>query len=337
MRPVPAAEADPRDNPSPYGVLAFFAWNHDWNNFHYPDQNTVDRDIALMKKAGVGFVRMDILWADVEPEQGRFEFARYDGIINALRKAGIGILAVLEYNPSWRPGPWNQPPLPDDYEKYVRAVVGHFKDRVRYWEVWNEVDQKIYWDVQDELTTYGALLKRITPVIKDVDPTAKVAMSGLSKEWAIGLRRIYQKAGKDSFDIVNIHPFTDPLMPNPEKVLQGYIVAVKKVMKEFGDEDKPIWLTEIGCPGVKKPNKTNTWWVGHSPTEAQQAAWVKTVYETTLAIPGVEKVFWAFWRDTNHFKDGVATFGLVRDNAQPKPAFSAYQEITSKNQLEPNR
>src|SRR5688572_6757420 len=137
-RPAPAVESDARDNPSAFGSLAFFAWDHAWNNYQYRALKDVEKDVARMKEAGVGFVRMDFLWSDIEPEQGRFDFERYDSIVNAIRQAGIGVLGVLHYNPSWKIGPWNQPPDPQAYEAYARAVVHHFKNRVRYWEIWNE-------------------------------------------------------------------------------------------------------------------------------------------------------------------------------------------------------
>lgn len=324
---VPGTSRDPRDNSSPYGVLAFFAWNHDWNNHHYPSIDTVKRDIDLMTVAGVGFVRTDFLWMDLEPRQGQFDFERFDTIVNALRDAHIGILGTLEYNPVWRNGQWNDPPDPALYEAYTRTVVRHFKDRVRYWEIWNEPDHAAYWSPQDELSAYSALLKRIAPVIREEDPTAKVVLGGLAKDWPFNLRRIYKKAGKESFDIVNIHPFVNPLDKNAQNTLRGIYIAVQRVMKEFGDETKPLWATEIGCPGVRAHTDKNSWWMGPSPTEEEQAAWVRSVYTVSLAQPGVQKVFWAFWRDTDHFKDGVDNFGLVDQEAKKKPAFLAYQEM----------
>ena len=54
-----------KDNP--FGVLEFLHWNHDWNNFQYPDRKTLEKAIFLMKEAGVGWVRVDFSWQDIEP------------------------------------------------------------------------------------------------------------------------------------------------------------------------------------------------------------------------------------------------------------------------------
>jgi len=58
---------------------------------------------------------------------------------------------------------------------------------------------------------------------------------------------------------------------------------------------------------------------------------VETLYKTFVDWPNVERVFWAFFRDTpDHFGDGVDAFGVVRENFSLKPAFSSYQAAHKK-------
>ena len=98
-------------------------------------------------------------------------------------------------------------------------------------------------------------------------------------------------------------------------------------MVRKGDANKKIWITEIGCPGVKPQLEVNNWWMGKNPDERQQAEWVKEVYAELLKNPQVEKIFWAFFRDTKaHWDSGVDYFGLVRWDYSRKPAFEAYRE-----------
>jgi hypothetical protein len=69
------------------------------------------------------------------------------------------------------------------------------------------------------------------------------------------------------------------------------------------------------------------WWLGTNPTEKQQAEWVGAVYSELLKQPAVEKVFWAFFRDTDrHWDNGVDYFGLVRWDFSKKPSFISYQK-----------
>jgi len=310
---------------NPFGVLDFLAWDHDWNNHHYSIRD-VKRAAELMREAGVGFVRMDFLWSDLEPQEGQFDFTKYEALVEILSGRGLGILGVLHYNPTWRQGPWNAAPDSAAYGRYARAVVKHFKGSVAHWEIWNEPDHPIYWQPQDNLVAYSRLLKSVYPLIKLGNPDAKVLLGGLSNAVPDHLNHIYSLAGRNSFDIVNIHAFVSPLSANPRMDLRHLYQELHRVMRHFGDSKKPVWVTETGCPGLRSPSSVRPWWQGPNPDEAQQASWVKTMYAEMLQWKGVEKIFWAFFRDTrNHFKDGTDGLGLVRHDFTPKPAYAAYQ------------
>lgn len=321
---------DPRDNGSPFGVLDFVSWDHDWNDHHYGDDR-VTRAAALMREAGVGFVRMDFLWSDIEPEPGRFEWGRYERILSTLRGQGLSQMGVLAYSPSWRSGHWNQPPDILSYVRYAREVVRRFKDRVRHWQIWNEPDHEEYWKPQDDLRAYLRLLKAVYPVIKEEDPACRVHLGGLSRALPRSLKNIYEGGGRAFFDIADIHLFMNPLLPDALGGADDLYQGVRRVMRSFHDGAKPIWFTEFGCPGLQDPKAAPDWWLGRNPTETVQAEWVRDAYGKALRWPGVEKVFWAFFRDTkNHFKTGTDFLGLVRNDFSKKPAYDAYREASRK-------
>ncbi len=316
---------DTRDSQSPFGVLDFLAWDHSWNNHHYPSDK-IEKSIELMKEAGVGFVRMDFLWDDIEPTSGNFQFEKYDKIVGLLTSHGIKILGLLSYNASWTGNNWNAPPNKVYFTKYAKNVVRRYKDKIKYWEIWNEPDDEQYWTPQDDMLSYTELLKTVYPVLKSEDPSCVIVLGGLSKTIAVSLRRIYKNGGKDYFDVVNFHPFVDPLMSNAYSLLEGIYKGVYHVMERKQDTEKSIWFSELGCPGVSISNKANGWWLGKSPMEDQQAVWVKKVYDKPLHWKGVQKIFWAFFRDTpNYFKNGVDFFGLVRQDFSKKPAYDVYK------------
>ncbi len=324
------AQEDKRDSNSPYGVLEFLVWNHDWNYYHYDTQEKLLLAADLMKDAGIGFVRIDFLWADIEPVEGKFDFKKYDLIVDILASRGISVLGLLHYNPLWRGGSWNSAPNQDLYVKYAQATVAHFKKRVKYWEIWNEPDEAQYWMPQDNLTSYSKLLKQVYLAIKSIDPTSKVLMGGVSSDIADSLNNLYNNGCKDYFDIVNIHPFTNPLCEDPVDGVSKIYEDAISIMEQYDDQNKKIWITEIGSPGVKTPNKRNGWWCGDSPTEKEQAAWLNQIYTNCLSWPNVEKVFWAFFRDTDgHFKSGIDKFGLVRLDFSKKPSYHAYKKVTN--------
>lgn len=323
---------DTRDTASPFGVLDFLAWNHDWNKNHYSDAQ-VEQAAKMMKDAGVAIVRLDFLWADVEPEQGKFDFSRTDRIVDVLTKNDIKILGLLNYNAGWAAKEWNRAPDPELFTNYATRVVKRYKGKVKYWEVWNEPDDKLYWQPQDYMKSYTALLKKVTPAIKKEDPSAVIVLGGIAKFIPQSLKHVYENGGKDYFDVVNAHPFQDPMLPAAMNQLKGAHKGLRKVMRQFGDEDKPIWFTELGAPGVKPGTKKyKGWWLGPNPTEEVQARWLTKIYKNTMKMEGVEKVFWAFFRDLNDFFDsGVNDFGMVRYDMTPKPAYEAYRQLTQEH------
>jgi hypothetical protein len=315
---------------SPFGVLEFLHWNHPWNSYKYPDEKSLKKVVALMKEAGVGWVRIDFIWQDIEPQPGQFDFKKYDFIVDLLAKNNINILGILDYATDWDSpiGKWNCPSSNTQaFVNYAVQVVGRYKERVKYWELWNEPDSATYWASQDGLKSYTLLLKDVYTALKKVDPDCKILNGGLAGGIA-SVNRLYDNGAKDYFDILNVHIFETPFNLNSIKAVAAYPVLAYKIMARNGDKDKKIWITEIGCPGVRKGLEIANWWMGKNPDEQQQAKWVKDVFSVLLKNKAVEKVFWAYFRDCNkHWDNGIDYFGLVRWDFSKKPAFSAYKKV----------
>ncbi len=314
---------------NPFGVLEFLHWNDAWNSYKYPDKKSLKKAIGLMKEAGIGWVRMDFLWNEIEPEKGEFEFKKYDIIVDLLVKNGIKILGILDYSADWASscGQWNCPPADNKvFVNYAVRVAGHYKDKVLYWEIWNEPDSRIYWLKQDGLKSYCLLLKEVYIALKEAVPECKVLNGGLASGIS-SVNNLYDNRAGGYFDILNLHVFESPLNPGAVKAAGAYPKAAYKIMARNGDAQKKIWVTEIGCPGVKKNLAVKNWWLGENPSERRQAEWVKEVYAELLENPVVERVFWAFLRDTqDHWGNGVDYFGLIRWDFSKKPAFVSYQK-----------
>jgi beta-galactosidase len=74
---------------------------------YYPEYmpyERLDKDVDLMKQAGVTVVRLgESSWGLWEPEDGRFEYAGMDRVVEQMRKAGINvILGTPTYSiPAW--------------------------------------------------------------------------------------------------------------------------------------------------------------------------------------------------------------------------------------------
>jgi beta-galactosidase len=93
------ASLDRKDIPPPQTVLYGAAYYHE-----YMPYERLDQDVALMKAAGLNVVRMgESTWSLWEPEDGHFEYAWMDRVVDAMGKAGIKtILGTPTYSiPVW--------------------------------------------------------------------------------------------------------------------------------------------------------------------------------------------------------------------------------------------
>ena len=311
----------------PFGTLAFLSWRHDWNNYKY-SQEGLEKIVKLLGEAGVSFVRMDFLWQDIEPNNNRFNFEKYDFIVELLAEKNIRILGVLGYCASWAGQDWNYVPRNlDDFTDYVYNVVLRYKDRIKYWEIWNEPDSKVYWQPQDDMKTYTKLLKKSYAVAKKADPSCKVVLGGMTSEGYYAIKNIYKNGGKDYFDIINIHPFVNPLLPTEIRRIYTLYNNLERLKVKYNDREKKIWFTEIGCPGMSRKVESKGWWMGKAPSEKQQAKFLYTIYTDIIELANVEKIFWAFFRDNKeHFDNDVDYFGLTRWDFSKKPAFNVYRK-----------
>ena len=145
-----------------------------YNEYMPGDQNArLEKDVALMKAAGLNVVRMgESTWSLWEPEDGHFEYAWMDHIVDAMGKAGIKvILGTPTYSiPAWMAhqhpeiladrisgGHFGGPTEPAQYgmrqnmdtdspayrfyaERLIRHIVAHYKDNptVIGWQLDNE-------------------------------------------------------------------------------------------------------------------------------------------------------------------------------------------------------
>jgi len=139
----------------------------------------LEKDVALMHDAGLTVVRMgESTWSLWEPEDGHFDYAWMDRIVDAMGKAGIKvILGTPTYSlPAWMDhqhpevladripgGPFGGQPIASAYgirqnmdtdspafrfyaERLIRHIVAHYKDNATV----------IGWQLDNETSSYDA-------------------------------------------------------------------------------------------------------------------------------------------------------------------------------------
>jgi beta-galactosidase len=153
------------------GTLSNVLYGAAYYNEYMPYER-LDKDIAMMKDAGLTVVRMgESTWSLWEPEDGRFEYAWMDRVVDAMGKAGIKvIMGTPTYSvPTWmvhehpeilaRPlggAPvfygmrqnmdTSNPTFRFYAQRLIRNLITHYRDNPNV----------IGWQVDNETGSYGA-------------------------------------------------------------------------------------------------------------------------------------------------------------------------------------
>lgn len=267
----------------------------------------------IAEDIGVKWMRDEFNWGHLEPEKGKWNWERFDHSVDTATKHGISIFGLLCY---W--APWAKPHTQEginDYCNYVRTVVGRYKDRIKYWEIWNEPNIGFWTGTTEQ---YATLMKAAYDAVKDVDPNAKVIGCCTAGTDLRFIEKVFQCGGYDKMDILSIHPYRYP--PTPEETdFVGEMKKADALVRKYGSP-KPIWITEMGWP-------TNVG--GNGSSEAKQSAMIARTYMQALASGVVQKVFWYNFRN-----DGIDmsynehNFGIIRQDHSPKPACIAFRTMT---------
>jgi beta-galactosidase len=166
----------------------------------------LDKDVALMKDAGLNVVRMgESTWSLWEPEDGRFEYAWMDRVVDAMGKAGIKvIMGTPTYSiPAWMAhqhpeilaraqngSVFGGPSTENTYgmrqnmdtdspayrfyaERMIRHVVAHYKDNPTI----------IGWQIDNETSSYDAVNPDVFIGFQHYLEKKFVTPEALSKAW----------------------------------------------------------------------------------------------------------------------------------------------------------
>jgi hypothetical protein len=277
----------------------------------------MDRAAAMAREAGVKWSREDFSWSRIEPRRGEFNWTYYDNLVACAKRHGITVYGIAGYWSSWTK-PYTQEGV-DDYLRYVRAMVRHYKGDIKQWEIWNEPNI-FFWQGPKEL--YGELLIRSYAAIKEEDPQAQVL--GLSTA-GIDLKFIDKMlALKTPFDILTIHPYRTVLKDD------AFIAELKQVSEKVklpNGQARPVWLTEMGWATFTPHNALKQDFVATSLRA--QAELIARSYLCAI-VSGVEPR--TFWYDFRNDGDDPVYFehqmGIMYSDFRPKPAYQSYATLT---------
>lgn len=288
-------------------------------------------------------------WTAVQPERDVWVYP--DHFIELFTGAGLGIVFNLDRTPRWaarNPGNYNpatdymdfKADLPADldaWDEYVRRMVARYKDRIRYWEVWNEPDIPFLRPPagMTNAEAYYQLVSRAAPIIRGLDPDGQVMMSpayylkkrsnpeGYQPDFT---ERFIELGGMKFVDIYAIHFY----LVADQRIFDrpAAYAPLDKVRAAMAGTGRPpaLWNSEWGIINFTLPTipvhlpSSN----GMSP---DQAARELVAWSAGQLAAGIEKLFWYDGYDNFYYHFQV-TQNLF-DQRQPRPAAVAYAVLTS--------
>ncbi|UCC62626.1 MAG: hypothetical protein JSV36_17990 [Anaerolineae bacterium] len=329
-----------------------------------------ERVLQMVSQAGFGWIRQEFPWEDIEIHgQGDFEdrrhephrsaWEKYDHIVALAEKYGLEIVARLSNPPAWSraAGDENGTRAPpddlDDYGDYVAAVVGRYKGRVRYYQIWNEPNIHPEWgNLPIDPEGYVELLKVAYSRAKETDPGCVIVSVALAQTIELGdciggyncnlndflfLQRLYDAGARDYFDILAVNDYGMWSGPYDRRMRPRVInfsrpMYIRDIMVKNGDAAKPIWFTEMNWNAI--PDGHPAYPSYGRVTDEQLARYVVEGYQRAQEEwPWVGVIFYWFFKRPHDLEKDQAWyyFRMAEPDSTPLPVYDAMKAYTARS------
>lgn len=197
-------------------------------------------------------------WSYSQPVPGPFIWSKEYQVSNA-KKFGMNLCGEFLGAPPWastdseaakQPTSKGYPPpvVPrlEPFLEYVRAMVGHYKGDIHYWQVYSEPHVCIFWN--GPVDYFAQLCQAAAKTAKEVDPSCKVLGSGLGLAQRSWNEEFAKHGGFAEFDIASIHNYFDATPPEQAyEQLKSGLDHFRGLMRQYPPHrELPIWNTEGG-------------------------------------------------------------------------------------------
>jgi len=330
--PAPPALAAPV--PAGYfGVnaqLALGAWNErGWR-----------RTAAQIARTGVGVVRRDAFWSDVEPAPPRAGRHRYrwralDRLVGALAASGLRWYPIVDYGVAWASGGDSRSPPTwrhvADYGRFAGALARRYGAGGRFWrlhprlrvvpvrdyEIWNEPNVARFWaDQVGAPARLAAMYLAARRRVRAADRSARVVLGGLSAVGADGFLADMLAARPplaSQLDAVGFHPYGG----GPDGGLEQTYARIRALRATLDrllpGHEVPIEITETG------------WAVPPVPEAWRAQRLARLVRELPRSDCGVTRLIVHTWTSTDAGRSPEGWFGIARPDGTLGPSGAAFQ------------
>jgi hypothetical protein len=302
-------------------------------------------EVDVMADSGVTALRMPFYWNNIEPAKGQFDFKAIDPFVAATARAHIELLPIALRTPAWaaaHPKLVNSPPArPSDYADFMTALVDRYgpqgtywrdnpdvpKQPIQAWQLWNEPNHDHYWSDQPYAAGYVRMARAGSDAVHKADPGATVVSAGFADRSWESVSEIYRAGAKGVFDAIAIHPYTFEV----QNVMR-LVRYARRSLRQAGDPDRPLWLTEVTWSSGKRPGHTPFPFETTVPDQAKRLGEAIPQLIAQRKALGIDRIFWENWISTDSNHENPFDFSGLRvlhpdGKVTAKPAFDAYKKI----------
>ncbi len=316
----------------------------------------VDQPLTQLMNGVAGmhlnWVRQPVHWGQVEPAPGLYDWSQLDSIVDSVHVRGLGLLAVIVGTPEWaRPAGFNEahdgPPAdPNTLGGFLAVLSSRYAGRIDAYQIWQDPNIIANWDsaAGPSAEDYVRLLSVAYLAIKAGSPDAQVISAGLDPTAAAdGLAAVddleylsimYQAGFSAWCNVVGVHlngtshppsdyvdeaGHTSSAFESESSFFFRHYEAVRRVMIAYGDEETPVWLTQVGWASLS-PAPTGYAYAA-DVTEEQQADYLIQAFRMAEQVPYIHAMMVDnFNLSTISPSSPAAGFSLIRSDWTARPA-----------------
>jgi len=319
--------------------------------FGMAPQNAANaEDYGLMKKAGIGTVRLPLVWYDVQPQPpgaAEPDWSRFDHAVRLAAEREMEIFPFLWGTPTWASPHPSAEPVGSAWQRwgwatFLRGAVERYGPRgsfweenpelermpIRRWEIWNE-QNIVTFAHRPNPRRFARLIRHSGRVLHRADPGARVIVGGLfgrplqvppNVRAGDFLSRMYRAGNvKRWFDAIALHPYVATT-----RAIRGQIRNLRRIMRVHGDARSPLLITEVGWGSDADESRWELGFDGQA-RELDRAFEMFANQRRRWRIGGV---WWFSWLDAYDACQFCDSAGLLTQAHEAKPAWYLFNAWT---------
>ena len=305
----------------------------------------IQRSLQLVREMGADTIVEFFPWAYIENVENQYDWEPADRIIRHARNQGLRVIARMGLVPEWARKTDDDTQqttlnyLPDDsfddFAGFVADFAARYAGVIDQIIIWNEPNLSFEWGYRPvDPAAYVRLLEAVNAPVHAANPDVTILAAGLAPTLEpagspnglndlLYLKAIYEAGASQYFDALSIHTygFAEPPAASPAFDDLNFRRAelLHDIMKQFGDESKPVYITETGW-------NDNPRWTKAVRPATRISHTLEALEYAEENWPWLEKMcLWAFRypAPTFNYPDN---FTFVTPDFQIKPIYYAVQD-----------